>query len=118
MRARACPPGDIRLAVNRLSRKSQRLGQRDIRRLLIIGAMAVVRLGLAEGCPGGKLAAAHAGSQTEDAGSDCARQRDGPLDLGYADKGRKIFEFRRSRRSDRRSNDAALESRAVRSNER
>ena len=68
--------------------KTSKMGQRDIRRLLIIGAMAVVRCGLPEGSAGGKLAASHAGAQTADAGGDRARQQDGALDLGHADEGR------------------------------
>src|SRR4051812_23944078 len=64
--------------------KISKMGQRDIRRLLIIGAMAVVRSAVRKSAPEGKLAAAHAGAQTKDAGGDCARQQNGALGLGHA----------------------------------
>ena len=70
--------------------KVSKMGQRDIRRLLITGAMSVVRWARAARRAGGKLAAAHAGAQTKDAGGDRARQQDGALGLGHADEGRRF----------------------------
>ena len=66
--------------------KISKMGQRDIRRLLIIGAWPSSARPR-ERSPGGKLAAALAGAQTKDAGGDCARQQDGPVDLGHAGEG-------------------------------
>ena len=43
--------------------KTSKMGQRDIRRLLITGAMAVVRWALRHGAPDERLAGAHAGAQ-------------------------------------------------------
>ena len=70
--------------------KTSKMGQRDIRRLLIVGAMAVVRCGLPERSAGRNVAPSHAGAQTADARGDRARQQDGPVDLGHADEGRRL----------------------------
>jgi transposase len=56
----------------RLGRTSK-MGQRDIRRLLIVGAMAVVRWAIRKGVPE-NVAPSHTGAQAAPARSDCARQ--------------------------------------------
>ena len=67
--------------------KVSKMGQRDIRPAADHRRDGRRPLGLAKGRPGGKLAAALAGAQTKDAGGDCARQQDGPVDLGHAGEG-------------------------------
>ena len=68
--------------------KTSKMGQRDIRRLLIIGAMAVVRWAIRKGDPFGNVAPSHAGAQAADARGNRAGEQDGPLDLGDVDEGR------------------------------
>ena len=71
----------------RLGRTSK-MGQRDIRRLLIIGAMAVVRWAIRKGAAEGSWLARHAGQEAAPCGGHCAGQQDGPLGLGDAQPGR------------------------------
>lgn len=70
---------------DRLGRTS-RMGRKDIRRLLILGAVAVVRgatrKGAPEGCPLGIGADPHAGAQADDAGRGGAGQPHGAHRLG------------------------------------
>ena len=66
----------------RLGRTSKK-GQRDIRRLLIIGGGGA--MGVAQGRAGGVLARAHAGAEAAHAGRDRAGQQDGAQHLGHAD---------------------------------
>lgn len=61
-------------------------GQVDIRRLLIIGAMARVSWASRRPPHAGLMAGPDAGSQTANAGSDRAGEQDGSQDLGDADK--------------------------------
>jgi transposase len=67
--------------------KISKMGHRDIRRLLIIGAMAVVRSALrGKGAPEGSWLQRML-AQTKDAGGDCTRQQNGAVGLGHAGKG-------------------------------
>ena len=70
--------------------KVSKMGQRDIRRLLIIGAMAVIRSALRKGPPEGSWLQRMLARETKDAGGDSARQQDGALGLGHADEGRRF----------------------------
>jgi hypothetical protein len=65
------------------------MGQRDIRRLLITGAMAVVRWAARKGAAG-VVAGAHAGQEAAPGRGDCSGEQDGPLGLGDAQQGRRI----------------------------
>ena len=64
--------------------KTSKMGQRDIRRLLITGAMVIVRWACR------KLAASDARTQTAYACCDRPRQQNGPFNLGHADKGGRL----------------------------
>ena len=64
--------------------KTSKMGQRDIRRLLIIGAMAVVRWAARSGALRRVLAGAHAGAQAAHGCGHRARQQDGTVRLGHA----------------------------------
>jgi transposase len=67
--------------------KTSKMGERTLRRLLIIGASAVARVGRAQGGTSGLMAWAHAGPQACDAGAGGAGQQDGPDRLGFAGQG-------------------------------
>ena len=68
--------------------KVSKMGQRDIRRLLITGAMAVVRWAVRKGAPEGSwLARMLAEKKDRHPGGDRARQPDGARAVGDADKG-------------------------------
>jgi transposase len=69
--------------------KTSKMGQRDIRRLLITGAMVIVRWACRKGAREG-TAASHARTQTAHACSDRPRQQNGPFNLGHADKGGRL----------------------------
>jgi transposase len=71
----------------RLGRTSK-MGRRDIRGLLIIGAVAAVRRAACKRRLGGLMARADAGAQTKDAGRGAAGQPRGPNRLGAAAQGR------------------------------
>ena len=58
------------------------LGQRDLRRLLITRAMAVVQRAIWRGETSGPWFSRDAGTQAEDAGRGGARQQDGAGGLG------------------------------------
>ena len=79
----------------RLGRTS-RMGQRDLRRLLIIGAMAVVRWAARRGALQ-ILARAHDGQKAQNAGHGCAGQQDGPDRLGADGERRNLPESGRGR---------------------
>jgi transposase len=70
--------------------KTSKSGQRDIRRLLISGAMVIVRWACRKGGAGRNLAASHARTQTAHACGDRPRQQNGPFNLGHADKGGRL----------------------------
>ena len=65
--------------------KTSKMGQRDIRRLLITGAMAVARSASWRGRRR-DVAPSHAGAEAAHARGDRARQQDGAFDLGHADE--------------------------------
>ena len=67
-----------------------KMGQRDIRRLLITGAMAVVRAALRKGAPEVSWLQRMLARKPRDAGGDCACQQNGALGLGHAGKGRRF----------------------------
>jgi transposase len=67
-------------------RRVSKMGQRDLRRLLIIGAMSVVRWALRRGT-GRLLARPHVGAEAADARCDCAGEQDGAGRLGFARQG-------------------------------
>lgn len=67
--------------------KTSKMGQRDIRRLLIIGAMAVVRWASRKGAPGGSWLARMMAKKPRILVGHCAGQQDGAWHLGHADKG-------------------------------
>src|SRR3954447_25581772 len=74
-----------------------KMGERTIRRLLILGASAVVRWAGQRGTPagswrarGGLVAGADAGAQAEDAGHRGPGQQDGPHRLGLAGQGGRL----------------------------
>jgi len=71
----------------RLGRVSK-VGQADIRRLLIIGAMSRLNWLGRRSIPEGSWLAEDAGAQTAHARGYCLGQQDGPGDLGYADEKR------------------------------
>ena len=87
--ARACSPAtfDGRQAASRQDLEDGL--KRDIRRLLIIGAMAVVRLASRKAGPE-ELAASPAGAQATDVVGHRTRQQNGARDLGHADEGRRL----------------------------
>ena len=64
--------------------KTSKMGQRDIRRLLISGAMVIVRWACRKGAREGTLAASHARTQTAHACRDRPRRQNGPCNPGYA----------------------------------
>src|SRR5690242_9526037 len=64
--------------------KTSKMGERSLRRLLIIGASAVARWAARKGVPAGSVAGAHARPQAVDAGAGGAGQQDGPDRLGAA----------------------------------
>ena len=66
---------------------TSKMGERTLRRLLIIGASGVLRWAARNGAPAGSWLVAHAGAQATDAGACGARQQDGPHRLGAAGKG-------------------------------
>ena len=68
--------------------KISKTGQRDIRRLLIIGAVGAVRWAVRKGAPGGLVAGADAGEETADAGRRRAGQPHGARRLGADAQGR------------------------------
>ena len=78
----------------RLGRISK-MGQRDLRRLLIIGAMAVGALGGAAGRDQGPVAGPDAGAQAEEAGRGGAGQPDRAHRLGTDDEQRGLPASRR-----------------------
>lgn len=59
-----------------------KMGDRTLRRLLIIGGMAVIKQAARRGAPKVLLAGTDAGAQTADAGGGRARQQDGADRLG------------------------------------
>ena len=65
--------------------KTSKMGQRDIRRLLIIGAMAVIRWASRRGCSAGLVAGADAGAEAVDGRGCRAGEQDGARHLGDAD---------------------------------
>ena len=67
----------------RLGRTSK-MGQRDIRRLLIVGAMSSNSVGVAPRCAGGIVAQPHAGAEAFDAGCYGAGEQDGAHCVGDA----------------------------------
>jgi len=73
----------------RLGRTSK-MAQRDIRRLLIIGAMTVVRWAVRKGAAKGVVADPNAGRETALGGGHRPGQQDGPFGLGDAQQGRRI----------------------------
>ena len=87
--------------------KTSKMGQRDIRRLLIIGAMAVIRSASRKGTGRGKLAASHAGAQAADGVGDRTRQQNGARDLGHADERRRLSGSCSCSAADPRSDTAA-----------
>lgn len=60
-----------------------KMGQTDIRRLLIVGAMSVIRWGGAQGRPYKPLAGCAGGAQAQDGRGSRAGEQDGSHDLGY-----------------------------------
>ena len=70
------------------------MGERTLRRLLIIGASAVVRSGVPSGAPAGIVAGADAGAQAAHAGHRRACQQDGAHRLGAAGQGGGSTELR------------------------
>ncbi len=62
--------------------RTSKMGQRDIRRLLIIGAMTRNRWAIKNGLPKGRRAGTDAGTQAAHAGGDRAGQQDRRGDLG------------------------------------
>ena len=66
--------------------KVSKMGQRDIRRLLITGAMAVVRWAARKGPPEGSWLARMLAEEGSAPGGDRARQPDGARAVGDADE--------------------------------
>ncbi len=66
--------------------ETSRMGERTLRRLLIIGASATVRVR----CGGRSLALAHAESQAAHAGDHCSGQQDGTYCVGTDGQGRDL----------------------------
>ena len=75
--------------------KTSKMGQRDIRRLLIIGAMAVVRWTSRKGAPEGSWLGARDGEEAPYAGCGGTGKQNGPGYLGHADEKRRLSESRR-----------------------
>ena len=73
----------------RLGRTSK-MGQRDIRRLLIAGAMAVVRWAARKGAAEGSWLARMLAKKPRLRGGHRSGEQDGPLGLGDADQGREL----------------------------
>lgn len=65
--------------------RTSKMGQRDIRRLLIIGAMTVISMGMPESSIRELSAGTDAGAQTSHARCDRPRQQNGSVDLGNDD---------------------------------
>lgn len=63
------------------------MGQRDICRLQIIGAMSVVRWAVRKGAAKGSWLAPNDGREAALGGGHRARQQDGPFGLGDAQQG-------------------------------
>jgi hypothetical protein len=75
---------------------TSKMGERTLRRLLIIGSSAVVQQGSKRGAPEGSVARTDAGSQTAHAGNGRARQQDGADRLGATYKAGKLQSCGRS----------------------
>ena len=85
-----------------------KMGERTIRRLLIIGGSAVVLPGEPARRAGGLMAGADAGAQAAHAGHGRARQQDGAHRLGVADEERGLQSSgQRSRRKPRQRSEAS-----------
>ena len=98
-RARAAPC--TRLAVKPRLGRISKMGQRDLRRLLITGAMAVVRWASRRGEDEGPVAGPDADAQAQEAGRRRAGQPDGAHRLGADDEQRGLPGSRRSSMSGR-----------------
>jgi hypothetical protein len=75
---------------------TSKMGERTLRRLLIIGSSAVVLQASIRGAPKGFVARTDAGSQTAHAGDRRARQQDGADHLGATCKAGKLQSSGRS----------------------
>jgi hypothetical protein len=76
--------------------QTSKMGERTLRRLLIIGSSAVVLQASKRGAPRGSWARTNAGSQTAHAGDRRARQQDGADHLGATCKAGKLQSSGRS----------------------
>ncbi len=73
---------------------TSKMGERTLRRLLIIGASSVVRMALRQGVSAESLAREDAGSQAQDARDRGPCQQDGPHRLGATGQGRDLSDSR------------------------
>ena len=81
---------------------TSKMGERTLRRLLILGASGVLRWVARNGAPARRLVdCAHAGPQAADAGAGGAGQQDGPHHLGLDGQGRDLPSSGRERVSAR-----------------